>query len=600
MANPVESLYGSYNPFDHARAQVLDPELNMYAPLDYVVPAGPANRVYDTIQSSTQTSTQTMNIIRQCTLEDLTSSWMTFRPSVSLKIPSAWGFVSKVSMEAYITAGNLFLGQFPLQQAATNIQAIIAGTTVSLDPSTLASYLLRGYRDLNINPYIQQFPSVGDSSAQYVSYSSGSGLFHPNALQFDLPPKVQSRNMQGFDWAFIENTPPDVNCQGVTITWEEPPLIDLFSLSRDSKPCFSGINQLQFILTFAAPASKLSDGTNPGQPLERVFSGVKGALISASVGGPFTLEQLISQSAITFSRIPEMRFIQYTQNVSWNLYNMYSRPYTDFYTGYQTQNIDNIVIPQVALSGRQPQTEFTVSMNSQTITEIPKMFVIWTGLQGSYRRAWDAAWSGVPLALSARFAGTQNLLASAPPRELWALSVKNGLNMTWLEAQMCGFPLFLLPSDLGLSAGALCLEGVTGSFQIQIQTLRSITPQGFNTASAPLTLTNMQVHMIPVYSVEFQINNNRANVVQVARMDVSNVESIPFIDSSNANVEGLLSGGSLMAPLKSGFRRLVSLGRDIAPHLPALYSAARPIVEEVVDTYKRYKGSGATRRLQYR
>ncbi len=586
--NPVEQLYGEYHPFDHAKAQVLDPELNMYQPLDYVVPAGPSNRVYDTVQSSTQTSTQTQSFIRQMTLEDLTSSWMTFRASVSLQFPPAWGGVAKSVLSTYLEDGNLFAGQWPLQQASTNVQAIIAGTTISLDTSTLASVLLKGYRHLGSNPYIQAWPSAPDTSATFTSWAAPS-LSGPNVPPFALPPKVQTRNLNAFNTSFIENSPPDVNCQGLVFTWEEVPLIDLFSLVRDGKAAFSGLNQIQFILTFAAPASKVSDGANVGQPLERVFSGVPAAPLVTLVGGPYTLRQVLSQSTITFADIPEMHFIQYSQNLSFPLYNMYSRPYLDFNTGFQSQNISNVVIPQITLSGSQPQVSFTANMNSQTLLQIPKMFVLWTGYQSNYRRAWDASWCGVPQKIAIRFAGSANLLASATPLELFELSVKNGLNMTWYEAQQCGYPLMLLPSDLGLSAGALILEGVTGSFQIQVTSFECLTPAGLDSSAAPLTLTNLQLQMVPVYSMEFQINNNRANVIEVAGMDANQATSIPFVDSDNSEVQTLLSGGSIMSRIKAGYRALVQ----------GLKSRVRPLVEEVGSAVM--KGSGASvRSIRYR
>lgn len=593
MSNPVEKLYGSYNPFDHAKAQVLDPELNMYSPMDYVVPAGPSNRVYDTVQSSTQTSTQTQNFIRQMTLEDMTSSYVIFHQKVALRFPlDKWGDVLKANVDPLIKAGNIFMNQFPLQQAATNIQCIVAGTTISLDSSTLASYLLKGYKHMGVNPYLDQFPSAPDTSATFVPgpVPNLSDPFIPPNL---LPPKTSTRNLQAFNWSFIEADIP-ANCAGIYVEWEEPSLLDLFSLSREAKRALSGINQIQFINSFGAPAIRIADILLPSQPLERIFNITMGneALIT-TIGLPKTMQQVISQSAITFAEIPEMHFIQYSQNLSFPLFNMYSRAFEDYSSGYQNQTIGDKLIPQKTANARPVQAQFgAISMNSTTILEIPKMFMIWIGQQGSYKRAWDSSWAAVPQKISIRFAGQQNLLASATPRELYNLSVKNGLNMTWYEAQQCGFPLILLPSDLGMSAGALILEGVTGSYQFQIQSLDALTPLGFDTTDGPITLTNLQIHMLPVYSLEFQINNNRANIVSVAGMSANEAVNIPFIDTSNAEHQSVITGGSKFTDL---VKRVVHGYHNIIGPIKSGVTLAKDLIQGA----KKMSGAGTTR-LTYR
>lgn len=86
----------------------------------------------------------------------------------------------------------------------------------------------------------------------------------------------------------------------------------------------------------------------------------------------------------------------------------------------------------------------------------------------------DHKQSGV---LSLQVGSRQSLFASASAFDLYLISKKNGLNMSWSEAQRCGFPIIVVPEDFGISAE---LDGLPGEFtaglQIQAQLLVNTNP----------------------------------------------------------------------------------------------------------------------------
>jgi len=581
-------LYGRYEPFDHKKALVLDRELDLYAPLDYVVGVGSSNRVYQTVSSSTQASVQSANFTLQTTLETLLNAQPLFQGTVQI----LWGggvTVAKTEVQSVIFgSGALFLRQFPIARACNNLQFIIGGTTLSQNTQAIAPILLKCYRNLMENKSLGVTPTFPDTTAQYFEDTASSlSVRMPNSLAGEHPVGESGRNIFDFQWSFVETAnPPTANCLGLRITLLEPPLLDIFSMVRDGKKCLSGLNNYQWIYNFAAPSGGLNTS-----PLSNIFSVIEDAAFDTSAG-PSTMGAEFAAATISWAVTPNLLTVQYSQHQRFKLYNAYSYPYLDTSSGYQAQSPSQVPpnLPAKTATVPYPVVSVTSSMNANTITQIPKYFIIWFGLNPAFVDVNDADWLMVPQQISMRFGNNQNLLSSALPHELYQLSVKNGLMMSWSLAQEVGFPLILSPSDLGLQS-QLLVEGVIGSFQLEIQSFVATTPSTLALAADPVSLANLQIQMIPAYSSELQIVNNRANLVSVAKMDAAAVPTIPFVDTGNWEQDSPLRGGSASQFLKGLADRARARAQAVVRHVA---HAALPYAEAAVARVRKASG-GAPR-----
>lgn len=575
-------LYGRYEPFDHKKCLVLDRELDLYTPLDYVIGVGSSNRVYQTISSSTQTSTQSANFTLQTTLETLLNAQPLFQGTVQILWP-AGTTVAKTQVQASLfAAGGIFLRQFPIARACNNLQFIIGGTTLSMNTQAIAPVLLKCYRNLMQNKSLGFTPSFPDTGANYEEDAQDSeSLRLPNSSSLEHPVGEVARNISDFQWSFVENaSPPNDLCNGIRVTLLEPPFLDIFSMIRDGKKCLSGLNNYQWIYNFSAPTAGLNTS-----PLSNIFNVVPSVAITTSAGAS-TVGALFTASTVSWAAIPNLLTVQYSQHQRFKLYNAYSYAYLDCSTGYQAQSpsVPPPTLPAITADVPYPVVTVQSSMNANTITQIPKFFIIWVARNPAFVDVVDADWMLVPQQVSLRFGNNQNLLSSALPHELFQLSVKNGLNMTWIMAQQIGFPLILAPSDLGLQS-QLLVEGVIGSFQLEIQSFVANTPSSLPT-SGSVDLSDLQIQMIPCYSDEVQIVNNRANLVSVAGMDAAAVPNMPFVDTGNWEQDSPLRGGA-SSFLKDLASRARALGRRVA-------HAVLPYAEGAVARVKKAAG-GASR-----
>jgi len=601
-----EQLYGQYRPFEHEKFLVLDKELDLYAPLDYVIPSGSSNRVYQTISSSTNQSVSQANFTLQTTLETLLNTQPLFRGTVNVSWPSGVTVSKADVIGSIFQQGGIFLRQFPIARACNNLQFLIGGTSLTLNTQAVLPVMMKCYRNLNKNRSLGITATFPDTNAVYYPVNEAATGFSsrlPNSQSLNLPYDECARNIQDFNWNFIETSTPGPNCLGFSVTLLEAPFLDIFSLVRDGKKCLSGLNNYQWIYNFQAPTPS---GTSyptayvNTSPLANLFSIVPNVEIVTSTGLT-TVDQLFATCSISWASIPQLLTIQYSQNTRFNNFNAYSYPYLDISSGYQTQTVTPTSIPQSTVDQPYPQVLVGgMSMNSVTVSQIPKMFIIWVSTNPSFVNSSVPDWMLVPQTISLRLGNNQNLLSSAQPHELFQLSVKNGLCMTWSLAQQIGYPLILLPTDLGLTSDLL-VEGVLGSFQLEIQTMTALTPSTLVNASTSIPLNNLQVQMIPAYSCELQIVNNRANLVSVTGVDAASVPNMKFIDTGNWEQDSPLRGGSIGSFFKkvwSGFRKVAPVLRPIVEGVSSFVSdLGIPKVSDVAKIVNQVSGSELAKKV---
>lgn len=202
--------------------------------------------------------------------------------------------------------------------------------------------------------------------------------------------------------------------------------------------------------------------------------------------------------------------------------------------------------------------------NSQ-LTAIPRRLYVWAGQPMSTKQApfaldvssnqtggilYPDAYCKINQ-VTVLFNNTQ-YLATAQPQDLWRMSVKNGLNMSYSQfSQFCGSILVI---DMGLDIGLHADQsaGLAGNFQIQVQAnVTNLSPNAF----APT--------LYVWASYEGQVNVLGGNIThQLGVLNKSDVLNAQKVDGVNFKSERHVYGGSFWGDVWSGIKKAANWVKD--------------------------------------
>lgn len=177
--------------------------------------------------------------------------------------------------------------------------------------------------------------------------------------------------------------------------------------------------------------------------------------------------------------------------------------------------------------------------------------------------------------MNVTFNGVSGLLASASPEQLYQMSRKNGLNMSWPQYdQYCGAPVcFAFGSDIGLGNQLLAV-GSKGNYQLQVQA----TYLNTNTSSNPTPSTTINYNLYVVVmrdGVVSSFNSVFSSSVGVLdRSDVYKVISSPDIPYIPFHRGRVLYGKGFFDDLWSGLKGFFK-------SVPKIAQQALPIAQQL-------------------
>lgn len=181
--------------------------------------------------------------------------------------------------------------------------------------------------------------------------------------------------------------------------------------------------------------------------------------------------------------------------------------------GADVPQIFSTSVGAIALNAISTQS---LTSNTFTMQSMPKAILIWARqtLASRASQAAGDAWAlrqpdvflGIgdhatpqqPGQLSLQVGSKTSLLSGASAYDLWQISAKNGLNMSFQEAQRAGFPIIITPEDFGLAAGT---DPMPGEFSagLQLQATLRVTTFPFVYAGNQTGAVPCELCLMPIY-----------------------------------------------------------------------------------------------------
>jgi len=418
---------------------------------------------------------------------------------------------------------------YPLQSIMNTLSVTINNTTVTQNISDTNPYLLRYHNPVcERNTEHSLSPSMMDQSQNYVDLMGG--VRNPLAGYAD--------SASGAD-----------ECRGA---------FPLVSLNNPSQPIGAQTASLQAILTEPLMISPMCFENG----MEQGFVGVQTFTVNATWNS--NLARIWSHMVLPVGQNPVTNFTVTVTLGQPTLYFKYITPkqlmgiprvctYPYFVVDRYPTNVGSVA------SGALSQ----VSSSNIQLNSIPRKLYIFARKQNNDLTFLDTdTFLGITQ-VSVNWNNRSGLLSAASQQDLYNISRKNGVNMSWQQWSGGPFPTMYASSQLYGSIGSmLCLEfgtdiglsdtecpGELGTFQLQVNvTLKNINP------SQAITPT---LYMVVVSEGIFTIEENRsiAQIGIMSKEDVLNAQQMRQVDY---NMIWRIQGGSFLSSLKSFGQNLLS------------------------------------------
>lgn len=473
--------------------------------------------------------------------------------NIKVKVPITIDFTGSVS-GSFVNLLNTGFDAFranPIASITENLEAKINGTTTSIRLSDLKDPLLRfntGY-DIRNRDYSTS-PSMQDQYQRYAD--QGGTLRNPLAGYgdgYEIP-------RGAFNYDVVSNTPTTAQIQATLV---EPLFLSPFVFGHKSKSGLYNVSQLSFTFSFVSNLSKiwshsLNDGVN--------FSTL--STITVTIGKPAMLVKQVSPR--TDQKIPRSLVYPYYEVVGHPSKSSIS--YAPNATGVETG---------LALQlNSVPRRMYIFCRENKQVRNGPLGYLksdTYMGIDG----------------LTVEY-GTKNLLSSATRQDLYKMSVKNGLSMSW--EQFSGRPTYQLGdnntgygtigsivcvefgTDIGL--GSLAAPSLLDKQQLQITaTVRNVNQTD--------TIVNPELWVVIVYEGIFTIQSEMTSkqIGILNSNDILNASFKPQIDYFDIQDA---YGGNFFSGLKSIGRKFIKSAKGVAKHIPGIIKHAPEFAQRAIDT----------------
>lgn len=414
--------------------------------------------------------------VQAVSYSDAQVRWSVYTPSVNIGVDRRFyveqdfvvtlgTFTAGPNAGAYPLFGEVFgndggLRQLPLTSCLESVQLKLNNSTVSINLDDTIHALMRyGSSPQERNHYMTGSPSCPD---QFPEFANAGGAFEVSVAggrnPFSEYVTKEEEITRGFKvWVTsVSFAPPPAIANTVTsftLKVREPIFIPPLNWSEREVLCLFGIQTIDVTFSYS-DLQKL---------LEGAFN-VAGFPYSASVSNlPNTP--------------PRLHLFYVSPQINMAIPKLLHYPYYELGRYITSAGAAQAANPFPMLRGGTPFTvpggvSGQVSVNNIQLQSIPKRIYIYvqenkgTGLIDPKSR--PNVWARIDR-ISVNWNSVAGKLSTAESYDLYRMSVKNGLEMTWLQwSRFCGSVLCIEPpTDLGLSP--LEASGSRGSYQLQFQ-----------------------------------------------------------------------------------------------------------------------------------
>lgn len=388
---------------------------------------------------------------------------------------------------------------FPISSITNTLAVTINNSTVSINMADVIQPLLRYHTPEHLREFDYSItPTMMD---QFQNYFDGYQTSRNPLNKYGDNSHEMARG--GFPYTSFVNTPTSATVQAL-IT--EPIFLSPMMFGKDNNQGFIGVQTLDFNFTFISNLSRIWS--------HAVQSGSTFTSVNVTLGQPTLLFKYVTPK--------ELQFIPKSVVYPYFIIDRYPTDSNSAFTPGQSQTLstNNIQLQSIPrrmyIFARQRNSDLTYN-STDTYFSITGISVNWNNYAG--------------------------LLSSASQEQLYALSVKNGCNMSW--TQWSGGPSYSMVGNnnnqYGTVGSVLALEfgtdigmgdvdapGLLMTNQLQM----NVTVKNVNVGSnAPATITPT-LYVVIVSEGTFTIENNRSvsQIGVISKQDVLDSKTSPLVD----------------------------------------------------------------------
>lgn len=436
---------------------------------------------------------------------------------------------------------------YPLHSTMNNLNLTINGSSTVYQPNQSIQQLLRFYNGIQSkNGTLSSTPSMMDQAQNYgdLAATNRNPLAQYSNQEFDEP-------RGGFSMTTVSNTNVAAT---VTATFIEPLMISplLYNQAEDSNAsALVGVNNINIIITWQPDLQQMwsHDISSPSTI----------TTLTVTLGTPVLYVLYLSQNPL----------IKAPTNYIYEYFNL---------VNYITTNS----APQA------PNASTTIASSSIQLQTIPKRLYISVNQITSNRNYTSSdAFFGITN-VSVNWNNQSGQLASASQQNLYEISVKNGLQMTW--SQFSGISNTWIGNAntaFGLVGSVVCLEmgtdiplpvdmapGQSGSYQLQINVQCTNLNQ-------TLTLTP-QLNILASYEGTLSVVNNLGSggtyLFQLGVFNTNNVADSYTAPQQMFKRPHNIYGGNFISDIGNFFK---GVARELGPVLKTGLELAPSIIKGV-------------------
>jgi hypothetical protein len=515
-------------------AGVMDPRVNVNAPVSYV-----AFKSGKYLTQKNYTTTSFSN-----------SAWQFSCPPPSTNIivdRLVWikAYIQAVfDVDVRSTAGglgiNVGLRQFPLTTNIDTIQATINNVTLT---QNIGDYVLAIMR-YNYGKHKQDknFSQTAAMADQFQDYASWQSIDYGGSARNPLA-SYGEQYYQNRGAILPTSISPDGKILQYTVM--EPLLLlspFIWDCEDENHMGYANVNTMDFNITFK-------------NNLSRMFS-----VVSPSLDVPLPGAPAVTSITISYTQSPEMHFVYISPSDIMSIPRSLTYPYCQL-ERYVTNG-------QAVANG----ATAVVTSNNIQLNQIPKRIFAFLRQKNADQTFNSSDTFASILNVNVNFNNYSGLLSSMDQYDLYQISRKNGIDMSWVQfSNFCGSVLALdFGSDIAVSP--VEAPGLLGNYNFQI------TINYKNTSNNAAGFINYDLYLIVCNEGTFEIKVGSG----VPQTGVLSKEAI--LGSSNLPQmeynEVKMQGGTVFGKLKSfvtgaakGAREIGKIGQMVAPQYAPAFSA---------------------------
>lgn len=500
-------------------SKVLDPRVRVNNRRVYAVLKGGVNVGYTTVSASTLATNGIQFTCNPPNPTTIVSRKVYHRWSVQLSFTGTGSPLLNLGLDDGFRS-------FPISSVIQNLTANINNGTVT---SSLNQYI-QPYLHFNNSVSQQDYdlsmtPDMLDQYQNYSDYVTLGSARNPLAAYGENSTQ-QTRG--GFPITVVSNT---TNAAVIQAVLTEPTFVAPFIYGSGEQSGFMGVQTMAMNIT-----------TGYGS------LGLNYMWSHASTGNA------ISNLAVTFTAPPQVLFTYISPDPLENVPLQISYPYF---------TIVNYPQPTISLT---PGSTGRINFNTVQVPNVPNRIYMWARQQASDATITSTDTYANISGLQVDFANKQGIFSSATEQDLYQMSVRNGLNMSWAQWKKYQGSIICIDPSLDLGLASDMADGVTGVQNLQPQ----MTINNINTTQTINYTPWLSVVTEGVFTIANQQAIQSTSVLTAA--DVLTAQDSGLDLSAIQKVEKLIGGNFIS---------------DIGNFLKDAYHTARPIVEGAIDVGKK-------------